>query len=117
VDEAAEKEIQEIKNKPIILRSDLPKFDKMHEFVVLKNHVFFMQSVSPKKIILKFKRKLKEKEALPDGCYIFKDDKGNLIEHAKIFGKLDKNIRAARRENDKNLRKQKNKIKGNGDNR
>jgi len=105
VDQAAEEELKkEEEDKPIIQLSTLPKFDKMHEFVVLKNHVFFMQNVSPKKIILKYKRKLGKKDTLPDGCYVFKDKNDNLIEHAKIFGKLDKNIRAARRTNDKKIR-------------
>lgn len=69
--------------------SNLPKFDKIHEFFVMKSHVFMMQSVSPKKIILKYKRKLKKSDNLADGCYIFKDAKGELLQSDKVFKKMD----------------------------
>ena len=70
--------------------SDLPKFDKGHEFFVMKKHVFLIQSVSPKKIILKFKRKLSQTDALQDGCYVFKDQKGEVLEPTKVFLKFDR---------------------------
>jgi len=70
--------------------SDLPKFDKNFEFFVAKKNVFIMQSVSPKKIILKYKRKLKESDSLTDGCYTFKDQKGKLLEPLKVFRKFDR---------------------------
>jgi hypothetical protein len=69
--------------------SDLPKFDKTHEFFVMKKHVFMAQSISPKKIILKYKRRLKESDSLQDGCYIFRDKNDNLLEPEKVFKKFD----------------------------
>jgi len=82
---------------PIIKLSDLPKFDKTFEFVVLKKHVFYMQSISPKKIILKFKRKLKDTNTLPDGVYGFTDTQKNKLDVKKIFKGFD----AERREKEK----------------
>ena len=70
--------------------SNLPRFDKKHEFFVMKKHVFKMQSVSHKKIILKYKRKLKDTDGLGDGCYIFRDKQGQLLEPTKVFAKMDK---------------------------
>jgi len=86
VDEAAEKKL---KNEIIITQSDLEKFDKLHEFIILKKHVFAIQNVSPKKIILKFKRKLQKTDKLPNGVYVFKDQNGQLLEPIKEFKKLD----------------------------
>lgn len=56
-----------------IFRSSLPKFSKKIEFVVLKGHIFNIQSVSPKKIILKFKAMTNKKDPLPDGIFCFRD--------------------------------------------
>lgn len=70
--------------------SNLPKFDKKHEFFVMKGHVFLMQNVSPKKIILKYRKKLKESDKLQDGCYVFKDMDGNLLEPSKEFKKMER---------------------------
>lgn len=85
-------EIQELPEIPDVrmIVSNLPKFDRFHEFFVIKKHVFIMQSVSPKKIILKFKRKLKETDRLPDGCYVFKDSEDELMEPLKVFAKFDR---------------------------
>jgi hypothetical protein len=90
-------EIPELPEVPAVrmIVSRLPSFDKRHEFVVIKKHVFIMQSVSPKKIILKFKRKLKDTDSLPDGCYIFKDPKEELLEPLKVFTKFDKDAKEA----------------------
>lgn len=71
--------------------SDLSKFDKKHEFFVFKKHVFMAQSISLKKIILKYKRRLKKSDdSLTDGCYIFKNQKGELLEPEKVFKKFDR---------------------------
>ena len=80
-------------NSPILELSDLPKFDKLHEFVVLKRHVFQMQSISPKKIILKFKRKLNKDDMLPDGCYTFKDQNKKLLKSSKVFAQFNRNTK------------------------
>ena len=56
-----------------IFRSKLPNFSKTIEFVVLKGHIFNIQSVSPKKIILKFKAMTNKKDPLPDGIFCFRD--------------------------------------------
>jgi len=83
-------EIMEEKRPDVVLSlSDLPKFDKTHEFMVMKKHVFLMQSISPKKIIMKYKRKLKETDKLADGCYVFRDQKGELLDPSKTFAKFD----------------------------
>lgn len=81
------------KSNPILEFSSLLKFDKTHEFIVLKKHVFQMQSISPKKIILKFKRKLNEKDAISDGCYTFKDQNMKLLNPMKVFRKMDMNAK------------------------
>ncbi len=73
-----------------LIFSDLPKFDKIHEFFVMKKHVFMMQSISPKKIILKYKRRLKDTDKLNDGCYIFRNQKNELLEPEKVFKKFDR---------------------------
>lgn len=83
--EEAEKEIPAIR----LMFSDLPKFDKNFEFVVLKKHVFKFQSVSPKKIILKYKRRLKDTDGLQDGCYIFRGKDNELLDPVKTFNRLD----------------------------
>ena len=57
---------------------------------LMKKHVFSIQSVSPKKIVLKFKRKLHGKNILGDGCYVFKNPEGTLLKPDKIFKESDK---------------------------
>ena len=91
-DEVLEMPDEVLEEKPTLKLelSNLPKFDKKHEFFVMKHHVFQMQSVSPKKIILKYKRKLRDTDGLGDGCYIFKDQKGQLLEPLKVFAKMDR---------------------------
>jgi len=74
--------------------SNLPKFDKKHEFMVMKKHVFTMQSISPKKIILKYQRRLKDSDNLADGTYIFKDQQDKLLEPMKVFKKFDREAAA-----------------------
>lgn len=98
---AVEKAIEEKLERPEVKmeHSNLPKFDKIHEFFVIKKHVFLMQSVSPKKIILKFKRKLKDSDKLGDGCYVFRDQKGKLLEPAKVFVKFDRDAKANQAKN------------------
>jgi len=91
-DEIEKAEAEEKEAKPILQFSTLPKFDKHHEFVVMKNHVFQFQSISPKKLILKFKRKLNDKENIPDGCYTFTNPvTKKLLDQSKIFGVLNAN--------------------------
>ena len=70
-----------------IFRSKLPKFSKKIEFVVLKGHIFNIQSISPKKIILKFKAMTNEKDPLPDGIFCFRDED----DHQKIKTILEVN--------------------------
>lgn len=96
--EAVEKAVDKAMERPDVKLeySDLPKFDKVHEFFVMKKHVFLMQSVSPKKIILKFKRKLRDTDKLNDGCYVFRNQKGELLEPAKVFVKFDREAKANR---------------------
>lgn len=92
ISKKTEPDIKEIPNKsndPVLKLSDLPKFDKQFEFIVLKKHVFYMQNISPKKIILKFKRKLKNTDSLPDGVYCFQDKNGALVEFKNVFKILD----------------------------
>jgi len=72
-----------------LMFSDLQKFDKNFEFAVLKKHVFTFQSISPKKIILKYRRKLKNTDGLHDGCYIFRGKEDELLEPLKTFKFLD----------------------------
>ena len=93
--EISDKVDTEIKGDLIkLLASDLPKFDKKHEFFVMKRHVFILQSVSPKKIVLKYKRKLSNTDGLTDGCYIFRDQKDKLLEPTKVFKIFDRKIAA-----------------------
>lgn len=76
--------------------SKMERFDTKHEFVVLKKHVFEFQSISPKKIILKYKRKLNKTDQLADGVYVFTDkDNELLIPHA-VFLKFDRDAKDAR---------------------
>lgn len=75
--------------------SDLSKFDKNLEFVVLKKHIFYMQNISPKKIILKFKRKLKSTDTLPDGTYCFSDNNNQKIAFKPVFKAFDQKAKEA----------------------
>ncbi len=59
-----QKEIDE--DAPKIIKSPLKNFSKK-EFIVLKHNVFTIQSISPKKIILRIKGTNKE---LDDGVYV-----------------------------------------------
>jgi len=70
--------------------SGLPKFDKAHEFIVLKGHIFEIQSISIKKIIIKNKRKLSDTDKLADGCYVFVDKDDKLLLPRKVFSKFKK---------------------------
>ncbi|MCP4368296.1 MAG: hypothetical protein GY797_09350 [Deltaproteobacteria bacterium] len=89
-DEVVEEERPDVK----LEHSGLSKFDKVHEFFVMKKHVFQMQNISPKKIILKYKRRLKETDNLADGCYVFRNQKGELLDPSKTFAKFDREARA-----------------------
>lgn len=91
-----EEEIKKTKNdKDINLKlSGLEKFDKTHEFVVLKKHIFELQSISPKKIILKYKRKLNDTDRIADGVYVFTDKNDKLLIPHKVFTKFDRDARA-----------------------
>jgi hypothetical protein len=72
-----------------LAKSKLEKFDKSKEMIVLKDHVFLMQSISPKKIILKFKKKMKP-GTLPEGTYCFLDKENNEVaELSQSFKKLN----------------------------
>ena len=103
ITEKVEEQIKE--SKPVLQFSPLPKFDKNFEFVVLKNHVFQFQSISPKKIILKFKRKLNKAESMQDGCYIFKNPgDGVMLKQTQIFGLLAKKVRDAQKAREKSIR-------------
>ena len=73
----------------VLLKSDLDKFTKNMEFVVLKRHLFYMQSISPKKIILKYKKKLRPTDPLADGIYCFKNGEGDPIEYKTAFKMID----------------------------
>ncbi|MDP8268289.1 MAG: hypothetical protein P9L97_06120 [Candidatus Tenebribacter davisii] len=96
LEELIEKEIKKNKNPQDvnIKLSGLPKFDKTHEFVVLKKHVFAIQSVSLKKIILKYKRKLNDTDKIKDGIYVFTDKDDKLLEPHAVFTKFDRDARA-----------------------
>jgi len=102
VEAKAEKQAPE-KSKINLQLSNLPKFDKQNEFVVLKKHVFQLQSISPKKVILKFRRKLTKTDKIQDGCYVFRDENNELLDPYKIFLGFDR----ARRKEEK-LKKEKN---------
>ena len=75
------------KTRTKIVNSGFEKFNKSHEFIVLKKHVFEIQSVSPKKLILKFKRKLKKDDVIMDGCYVFKTG-GEIQNVHKVFTQM-----------------------------
>lgn len=63
------------KNDLTMVQSNLPGFRKQNEIVVLKNKVFRIQSISPKKLILKL---IDTSKNTPDGIYcmqIVKPDK------------------------------------------
>ena len=91
IHQTEEMEAEVKKNPNINLRkSVLDKFDKQHEFVVLKKRIFSIQSVSPKKIILKYKRRLRENDTLPEGLYLFRDKDDKLLDPMKTFIKFDK---------------------------
>lgn len=91
-------EIEKTKNKKdITLKlSGLPKFDKKHEFMVMKKHVFEMQSISPKKIIFKFKRKLNDTDKIKDGCYVFVDRDDKMLIPHKVFAQFDRDAKTKR---------------------
>ena len=89
-----EKEKKPENEKDINLKvSGLGKFDKKHEFMVIKKHIFEFQSVSPKKIILKYKRKLNKTDNIADGCYVFVDKDDKLLEPPKVFAKFDRDTK------------------------
>lgn len=94
VDEVIEKKSKN--DKDINLKiSGLEKFNKKHEFIVLKHHIFEMQSISPKKIILKFKRKLNNTDNIKNGIYVFVDRDDELLEPHKVFNKFERDTKAA----------------------
>jgi len=64
-------------NEPTIVPSNLNHFDKHKEFVVLKEKVFNIQSISPKKIILKLKGSVNKQHPLPTGIYCIKEPSGD----------------------------------------
>lgn len=97
VEEPKENPIKIKKNDPILTLSQLPKFDKELEFVVMKRHIFYMQSISPKKIILKYKRKLKDTDKLPDGVYCFHDQEQNKLNVKNVFSTFDRDEAAKRK--------------------
>lgn len=77
-EEEAKKEKSPLQKKGIsIFKSNLPNFSKQMEFVVLKGHIFTIQSVSPKKIILKFKSMVNTSDPIPDGIFCFRDEDDN----------------------------------------
>lgn len=92
LEELIEEEVKKTKNqKDINLKlSGMEKFNKTHEFVVLKKHVFEFQSISPKKIILKYKRKLNKTDKIADGCYVFTDKNDELLIPHQVFLKFDR---------------------------
>ncbi len=100
LEKAIEQEEKKSKNsQDVNLKlSGLEKFDKKHEFAVLKKHIFEFQSISPKKIILKYKRKLKETDQIADGCYVFTDRDDKLLEPHKVFAKFDRDAKAKQAE-------------------
>lgn len=61
---------------PMIVPSTLKNFSKRSEFVVMKGKVFNIQSISPKKIILKLKGAVNAKHPLPTGIYCIKEPDG-----------------------------------------
>ncbi len=73
--------------------SGLGKFDKKYEFIIIKKHIFVFQNISPKKIILKYKRKLNKTDNIADGCYIFVDKDDNLLSPHKVFAKFDRDAK------------------------
>lgn len=97
LEESKEKPIEIKKDDPILTLSQLPKFDKELEFVVMKRHIFYMQSISPKKIILKYKRKLKDTDKLPDGIYCFHDRENNKLNVKSVFSTFDRDETAKRK--------------------
>ncbi len=78
--------------------SGLAKFSKVNEFIVLKKHVFEIQSVSVKKIVLKFKRKLNKSDSLADGCYVFTDKNDELLLPHKVFNQFYNDAKRVARE-------------------
>ena len=95
LEEIVEQAIKTKNEKDVNLKlSGLPKFDKKHEFIVMKRHVFEMQNISPKKIILKFKRKLKDTDKIADGCYVLVDKDDKLLIPNKVFAQMEKDARA-----------------------
>lgn len=65
------KEPTEPKEKQVqMVQSTFPNFSKTKEFIVLKGHIFHIQSVSPKKLVLKLKGKDKK---LPNGIFALKE--------------------------------------------
>jgi len=79
IKEEVEKENKKIQTKQefTLIKSTGENFVKEKDIVVLKGHMFFIQSISPKKLILKLVRRFKQEETLVDGifCYIDKNNK------------------------------------------
>ena len=59
------KEIKPTEQGPRVVRSTLKNFSKK-EFIVLKHNVFTIQSITPKKLVLRIKG---QNPKLPDGIY------------------------------------------------
>jgi len=88
---------QKEKKKINLKKSEMDSgFDKQHEFIILKKHVFEIQSVSPKKVILKYKRKLNKTDHIADGIYVFTDGEDKLLLPHKVFTQFDRNAKAKR---------------------
>lgn len=97
------KKIEEDKKDINLKISGLAKFNKKYEFLVLKRMIFEIQSISPKKIILKFKTKLNESDKLTDGCYIFTDKEDEPLIPHKVFNKFHNNTKKAQKSEKKGV--------------
>lgn len=75
-----------------LIKSTSDKFVKEKDLIVLKGHIFMIQSVSPKKMILKLYRKFKPGEVSVDGIFCYtKDDK--FVKFKDVLKKFKLNLK------------------------
>lgn len=77
----------EAEGGPQIVRSPNTTFNKREDMVVLGGKIFEIQSITPKKILLKYRQKMtkaKSGQMLPDGVFCFKVN-GKVAEVAKVL--------------------------------
>ena len=92
VTETRTPEIEKIQTKQelTLIKSTGENFVKEKDIIVLKGHMFFIQSISPKKLILKLVRRFKQEETLVDGIFCYIDKNNKLKKNKEVLSSFGK---------------------------